>query len=96
MNSSFDEVLTLSQNPDGPLDLTVTHCSFIRLTDKAFQRKPTDDREDRWDQNHLGLVRSTRSHAFLFALLNQLTNLTELGSQIQGSSNVALRLGGSC
>lgn len=56
VNTSFEEMLNLSQNLDGPLDLTVTNCSFIRLTDKAFQRKRPEDREERWDQNHLGLA----------------------------------------
>lgn len=58
VNTSFEEMLNLSQNMDGPLDLTVTNCSFIRLTDKAFERKLPEDREERWDQNHLGLVHS--------------------------------------
>ncbi|GJJ06352.1 hypothetical protein Clacol_000543 [Clathrus columnatus] len=57
MNSCLDEMLTLCQSKNAkPLDLTVTNCGFIRLTDKAFEKKNRQEREVRWDQNHLGLA----------------------------------------
>ncbi|KAF8210484.1 hypothetical protein K438DRAFT_1809779 [Mycena galopus ATCC 62051] len=37
---------------DGAVDLTVTDCALITLSDKAFAR-PTNDQ---WDQNHLGVA----------------------------------------
>ncbi|KAJ6499112.1 hypothetical protein C8R45DRAFT_981140 [Mycena sanguinolenta] len=37
---------------DGAVDLTVTDCALITLSDKAFAR-PTNDQ---WDQKHLGIA----------------------------------------
>ncbi|KAJ7680512.1 hypothetical protein DFH06DRAFT_1464693 [Mycena polygramma] len=37
---------------DGAVDLTVTDCALITLSDKAFARRDNDH----WDQNHLGVA----------------------------------------
>ncbi|KAJ7497539.1 hypothetical protein FB451DRAFT_1019319 [Mycena latifolia] len=36
------------------VDLTVTDCALITLSDKAFARRPRQD--DQWDQHHLGVA----------------------------------------
>ncbi|KIJ49605.1 hypothetical protein M422DRAFT_161230 [Sphaerobolus stellatus SS14] len=54
MDSSFADILSLCEEADSPdLDLLITDCTFVRLTDKAFER---NGRNERWDQNHLALA----------------------------------------
>lgn len=52
MNSSLDPIFN---PPEGQasVDLVVSDCASIKLTDKAFERRNT---ENRWDQNHLGIA----------------------------------------
>lgn len=40
-----------------PLNLPILDCTFIRMTDKAFERKDAPEENDqRWDQSHLALA----------------------------------------
>jgi len=54
MDASFADILSLCKEADSPdLDLVISDCTFVRLTDKAFEKSPQDNK---WYQNHLGLV----------------------------------------
>lgn len=53
MDSSLDHILSATESRQSPMDLLISDCALVRLTDKAFQRT---QREDKWDQNHLGLA----------------------------------------
>lgn len=54
MDTSFADILSLCKEADAPdLDLVVSDCTFVRLTDKAFEKSAQDNK---WYQNHLGLA----------------------------------------
>ena len=53
MDSSFDNLMSACGNGQSTMDLLISDCALVRLTDKAFEKKL---REEKWDQNHLGLV----------------------------------------
>ena len=50
MDSSLDHILSVAKSD---MDLLISDCAFVRLTDKAFEKKM---RDEKWDQNHLGLA----------------------------------------
>lgn len=52
----MDPILeSLLDAADGQLDLdrTIHHCALVTLTDKAFE---AGQKEQRWDQNHIGVA----------------------------------------
>lgn len=53
MDSSFDSLMAACESGQSNMDLLISDCALVRLTDKAFEKKA---REEKWDQNHLGLV----------------------------------------
>jgi len=40
----------------GPLNLRVTDCTLIKLSDKAFQRDSAASKPNQWNQAHLGVA----------------------------------------
>jgi hypothetical protein len=64
MDSSLDNIMSACGNGQSTIDLLISDCALVRLTDKAFETKV---RQERWDQNHLGLVGySSHIHVLLF------------------------------
>lgn len=59
MDSNFDDLMSACGNGQSTMDLLITECALVRLTDKAFQKRA---QEEKWDQNHLGLVGSSQLH----------------------------------
>ncbi|KAF8497648.1 hypothetical protein JB92DRAFT_2588897, partial [Gautieria morchelliformis] len=53
MDSSLDNIMSACGNGQSTIDLLISDCALVRLTDKAFETKV---RQERWDQNHLGLA----------------------------------------
>ncbi|KAF8520470.1 hypothetical protein BU17DRAFT_14061, partial [Hysterangium stoloniferum] len=52
-DSSFQDLLSACGNGESCLGLAIADCRFVRLTDKAFEKKK---RDDKWDQSHRGLA----------------------------------------
>ncbi|KAF8575109.1 hypothetical protein K439DRAFT_1370753 [Ramaria rubella] len=53
MDSSLDNIMSACGNGQSSMDLLISDCALVRLTDKAFEKKT---REEKWDQSHLGLA----------------------------------------
>ncbi|EEB89363.1 hypothetical protein MPER_12547 [Moniliophthora perniciosa FA553] len=53
MNESFDDILLSN---DGFIGLEVIDCAIITLSDKAFERKRSQETDLQWDKRHLGVA----------------------------------------